>query len=87
MPLDNAWPAEREQRLIQVWRLGWSQARIAKELGVGPNAIRNKAKRMGLPSRAPHKVTASREPSGTAKVWKPGDPSPYARRFIEKRST
>lgn len=85
MALNNEWPKEREALLRKLWLLGWPQSRIAKEIGVGKNAITGKARRMGLPKRSHKSNAKTYEAQGTEHVYRPGDPSPYSRRFIEKR--
>ena len=88
MALNNEWPEEDVALLRKLWAAGLSQAEIGKKLGRGKNSVAGKADRLGLPRRyagAPHKASGTYEPKGSACVYRPGDPSPYSRRFIEKR--
>lgn len=52
---DQGWTRERIARLKELWPQDLSAAKIARELGGGlsRNAVIGKAKRMGLPRRAP----------------------------------
>jgi len=45
------WPAERAEKLRELWADGASVNTIARELGISRNAVTGKAARLGLPRR------------------------------------
>ena len=47
----NGWPAEHVERLRTLRAAGAALSQIAAELGRSPEAVANKAQRLGLPSR------------------------------------
>ncbi len=45
------WPAERTERLKQLWRAGLSASQIGKQLGISREAVIGKVHRLKLPGR------------------------------------
>jgi hypothetical protein len=45
------WPEAQRDRLIALWAAGWSVDAIARDLGVGKDAVMGKAKRLTLTRR------------------------------------
>lgn len=92
-----SWPVESVELLRKLWLEGHDATHIARAIGHGltRNAVIGKADRLGLPGHATARITYRanskkiqvqyRRYQTDAQPYRPGDPSPYSRRFIEKR--